>query len=308
MEKGQGGNMKTNFWMVAIALISFSQISNQANASANQQPGSRVIYGNDDRKDLYEVTNPAYRKLSDSTVALVDSSNITQNSSGVLDIKAETLTDLMGVCSSEPYANQPSAAFCSGSLIGKNLILTAGHCITDQDECNHTKFIFGYDVNQKSVYPTQAKESETYSCKSIVHREQNGTGADFGIIELDRNVVGHEILKLADRSNSTIGKGEKLLMIGHPSGLPTKLDDGGEVRNPNPNGYFVATTDSYGGNSGSAVFNQKTGEIEGVLVRGENDFVMKGSCYVSNVCSETGCRGEDVTKISSIAPHIPTPL
>ena len=59
-----------------------------------------------------------------------------------------------------------------------------------------------------------------------------------------------------------------------------------------------------GGNSGSAVFNSATGLVEGILVRGEQDYVLKGDCRVSNVCPVDGCRGEDVTKISNVADKI----
>jgi V8-like Glu-specific endopeptidase len=288
--------MKSAFFILSIIL------SSQALAQTH------VIYGTDDRKDLYAVTNPMYVKMTDSTVALMQASDLSQNSSGVIDINAQTFQALMQVCTSERFYDQPSGAFCSGTLIGKNLILTAGHCITDADSCASTKFVFGYHIYKAGKYPTSAPESEVYGCKSIIHREQNDTGADFGIIETDRDVTGHAPLALnTNRVNSTIAKGAKLLMIGHPSGLPTKLDDGGLVRNPSPDGFFVATTDSYGGNSGSGVFNQDKGTLEGVLVRGENDFNYdeKQGCYVSNVCPETGCRGEDVTKVASIIPFVP---
>ncbi len=72
------------------------------------------------------------------------------------------------------------------------------------------------------------------------------------------------------------------------------------ARDASPNGYYVANLDTYGGNSGSAVFNAKTGVIEGILMRGENDYVYKNGCRVSNVCASDACRGEDVTKLSSI--------
>jgi len=43
-------------------------------------------------------------------------------------------------------------------------------------------------------------------------------------------------------------------------------------------------------------------EVEGILVRGENDYIYdtKQGCYKSNVCPMNGCRGEDVTKITSL--------
>ena len=46
--------------------------------------------------------------------------------------------------------------------------------------------------------------------------------------------------------------------------------------------------------------NETTGEVEGILVRGETDFVYKNSCRVSNVCADDGCRGEDVTRITDV--------
>ena len=79
------------------------------------------------------------------------------------------------------------------------------------------------------------------------------------------------------------------------------------MRDPSPDGYFVANLDTYGGNSGSAVFNATSGKVEGILVRGENDYVWRGSCRVSNKCPADGCRGEDVTKVSALMDIIPAP-
>ena len=52
-----------------------------------------------------------------------------------------------------------------------------------------------------------------------------------------------------------------------------KVAGGAKVRSNNNGVYFVANLDTYGGNSGSAVFNLQTREVEGILVRGENDYV-----------------------------------
>jgi hypothetical protein len=87
--------------------------------------------------------------------------------------------------------------------------------------------------------------------------------------------------------------------------LPLKVAGGAKVRSNSSPGYFVANLDTYGGNSGSAVFNAQTLKVEGVLVRGETDFNDSGSCTVSNRCSDSSCRGEDVTRIASVIPFIP---
>ncbi len=285
-------------------LIALSAILFTGTAFAGQT-GVNVVYGEDNRKDLYEVTNPMYLKLARSTVALVKTKSLAQNSSGTIEIKASSFQQVMGVCKNEPFFDQPSGGFCSGSLIGKNMILTAGHCIKSQSDCMGTSFVFDYAVSAKGKYPRFAKEADVYKCSNVIHTEAFGNGSDFAIVTLDREVTGREPLELArERSKRVIPNGTELLMIGHPAGLPTKFDDGGKVRSNNQDGFFVATTDSYGGNSGSAVFNKKTGKIEGVLVRGETDYVYANGCRVSKVCSETTCRGEDVTKISSVLPYL----
>jgi len=272
--------------------------------------GKNVIYGVDGRKDLYELTNPLYLTLADSTVVLIEASDLTQNSSGIVNITAQSFEDKHGLCKDEKFSNQPAPGFCSGALIGKNIILTAGHCIADQDDCAAVKFIFGYHVLKEGVYPTSAPETEVVGCKSILYRYENDQGADFGLIELDREITNHAPLKLAmNRMNSTIETDTKLLLIGHPAGLPTKIEDTGKVRNPDRRGYFVANTDSYAGNSGSPVFNQNTAEIEGVLVRGDDDYIAKDhKCFISHQCDEDGCRGEDVTKIAEVIAHLPSGL
>ena len=64
--------------------------------------------------------------------------------------------------------------------------------------------------------------------------------------------------------------------------------------------FFNANLDTYGGNSGSAVFNASTGEVEGILVRGATDYVRNGSCQVSNRIGNNSGSGESVTKITNI--------
>jgi V8-like Glu-specific endopeptidase len=122
---------------------------------------------------------------------------------------------------------------------------------------------------------------------------------DYAFIELDRKVNDRQPLKV--RKTGKISKGASLVVIGHPTGLPTKIADGANVRTLQGK-FFVANLDTFGGNSGSAVFNAETEEVEGILVRGETDYVYNSSlgCQVPNVCSNDACRGEDVTYITNV--------
>ncbi len=280
--------------ITVLALAAFS-----AGAFAND----KVIYGADDRFDLYQVADQSLLKLADSTVGLFKAADVTIDGA-TARLNTRSYAQGYSLCKEEPFYDQVNGAFCSGSLVAPDVIMTAGHCVRSESACAGTKFVFGFAVRQAGVMPDSVPAGEVYSCKQLIGREEVGTGADWALIKLDRPVANHAVLKY--NTADTLKNGDPLLVIGHPAGLPTKIAGGATVRDSSPNGYFVANLDTYGGNSGSAVFNARTRVIEGILVRGANDYVWKGNCRVSNVCASDGCRGEDVTKLSAITATIPS--
>jgi S1-C subfamily serine protease len=283
-----------------------------------------VIYGDDDRIDPYLVKDQRLLDLTKSTVAVVQRSSLVSASSfagrssgtpspspspgpsnsGKYTLKTTPFGSAMGLCTSERFYKQPTGAFCSGSLIGPNLVLTAGHCIESEADCKTTSFVFGFAMTSENEATTTFSAENVVHCKRIVSRELQNDGADYAVVEIDRAVTHVQPLKLADTAKLKVGT--PLIVIGHPSGLPVKLSGGAAVRSlvGSDTGYFTANLDTYGGNSGSAVFNPQTGEVEGVLVRGETDFVRQGNCRVSYVCTNDGCRGEDVTKASYVKQKV----
>ncbi len=283
----------------------------------NLYSAGKVIYGSDDRKDYYEM-NKSIKLLADSVVSLWDISSVSYDSlNNKYKLKTTNYGDTFNLCKDEPFRNQPIGAFCSGGLIAEDIVITAGHCIPNETKCNSTYFIFGYAVKnsqQPDEAVTEFDPSDVYRCLQIIKTQvgpeptQNnpngiGLGPDYAIIKLDRKVSGRTPLKI-NRSQK-ITKGEPVFVIGHPVGLPVKFADGAFVRDPSPDGYFVANLDTYGGNSGSPVFNAKTKLIEGILVRGDRDFVQTPQgCIISNVLPNNGGRGEDVTKISVLYKYL----
>lgn len=270
-----------------------------------QDVGGEVIYGKDDRIDLWQVESKKVRALADSTVALFQASDVTLQG-GAAKLGVEPYGPGMSLCKEEPFWDQKNGAFCSGSLIGPDLLMTAGHCVRSEAACRNTKFVFGFGITdaQKGT-PEEVPAGEVYGCAKLIAREEVGSGADWALIRLDRKVGNHAALKL--NLTGKIGNGTPLFVIGHPAGLPTKVAGGASVRDDSRPGYVVANLDTYGGNSGSAVFNARTGLVEGILVRGENDYVWKNGCRVSQQCDDDACRGEDVTRVSSVVPSLPTP-
>ncbi|MEI7528561.1 MAG: serine protease [Elusimicrobiota bacterium] len=286
--------------VLALPLLSFAE--------------GRSIYGADNRLDFYESAADM-QALSNSVVSFWKSASVEVLSPGGIKLKTMKFGDRLGLCPGEKFREQPIGAFCSGSLVGEDLVMTAGHCIKNDADCADVRLVFGYAVKQSGMDAiTAMPAAEMYKCSKIVKRFLGGEpgsenpagqalGPDFALIKLDRKVVGHKPLPI---NRGAIAKGAKIFVIGHPVGLPLKVAAGASVRDASKKGYFVADLDTFGGNSGSPVFNASTKKIEGILVRGDTDFVKSpAGCTTMATYEQTGGRGEDVTKISELAAFIP---
>jgi V8-like Glu-specific endopeptidase len=229
---------------------------------------------------------------------MISGSNLKTVNSDV-EISAATLQG-RGICAKERFSKQITAANCSGFLVSENVLVTAGHCIKNDVDCKKYKWVFDYKVDHADQAKITVSQSSVYACKKIISRALDDFSKDdYAVIELDRKVTDRRPLTFRKTGKVTIGA--PVVVIGHPTGLPTKIADGANVRSLSSK-FFTANLDTYGGNSGSAVFNVNSGEVEGILVRGENDYVVNQTlgCNVSNVCKNDACRGEDVTYITNI--------
>jgi len=259
----------------------------------------KVVYGDDDRLDLFETTNPLHLELAKSTAAMIEASELTSIGENY-KITGETLQE-RGICASAKFAKQITSAMCSGFLVGKDLLVTAGHCVRRQADCDTYAWVFDYGVDSADKAEFTVAKSSVYRCKKIISQTlDRATMDDFALIRLDREVTDRTALKF--RKDGKVQDGRPMVVIGHPTGLPTKVAAGAIVRNNANPYYFVSNLDTFGGNSGSAVFDAETGTVEGILVRGENDYVYdyNQGCRVPQQCTNEGCRGEDVTRITNI--------
>jgi V8-like Glu-specific endopeptidase len=266
----------------------------------------KVIYGVDDRKDVFQITDAALLEDADCVVALFDKADVKDNGDGTSSLVTRSFQAVHGVCDSEPFRKQPVGAFCSGFLVAKDVVATAGHCVDPPGTPKVTdiRFVFGYRMVNANTPPGKIPNTEIYRGKELIGRQLTQSGLDWALVRLNKAVENHRPAPV--RRRKRVGTGARVHIIGHPVGLPTKVATGARVRDNTPTPFFVANLDSYGGNSGSPVFNSQTHKVEGILVRGENDFVQRGNCIVSLVCPSTGCRGEDVTRITKLAAQIPS--
>jgi hypothetical protein len=262
----------------------------------------KVIYGTDDRVDMYQVTDRRILTNADSVVALVDASDVTANGDGTSTLNGPTFGAARNLCQSEPFRDQPTVPFCSGFLVDPSIVATAAHCV-NQGNLSSIRFVFGFEMSDATTAETTIDNDEIYQGIRILGRQIGTAGTDWALVQLDRPVINHPYVRI--RRGGKIPDGAAVHVIGHPSGLPKKYADGAVVRDNTPSRYFVANLDTYGGNSGSPVFNSVPPQVEGILVRGETDFVRVGGCWVSNVCPADGCRGEDCTRTTEFASLVP---
>lgn len=262
----------------------------------------RAIYGVDNRKDLYQVRSAAVRAAAGAVVGLVKTRDLRRRSDGHYALATESYAESYQLCGNEPFASQPLGCFCSGFLVAPDVVATAGHCVKGARDLPGMRFVFGFRMTDASTARTTFPPDDVYAGTAVIGRQLGRDGTDWALVRLDRAVVGRKPLRF--RKSGKARAGQSLYVIGHPCGLPQKYAPGATVRHNSPKTYFVANLDTYGGNSGSPVFDSRTHRVEGILVRGETDFVSNGSCYVSMVCPTTGCRGEDVTRATVWAAKV----
>ncbi len=265
--------------------------------SFNTKAGIDVIYGKDNRQDVYQVSNSLHLTLAKSTAGMVQASMFERASNkNFFNLKdVATLEKSQNVCPNESFSQQSTAAMCSGFLVGPDTLVTAGHCFksfaTPEQVCKSFAWVFDLDMKSSTHNPTKdIPLSNIYLCKQVVAAELSDK-TDFAVIKLDRKVTGRAPLKL--RTSGKISNSTQLVVIGHPSGLPTKIAPGGKVtKNIDPT-RFSTTLDTFHGNSGSAVFDATNGLVEGILIQGKTDYVLSNkndskSCMVLNKCDENG--------------------
>ena len=285
--------MKLILSAVALTLV-------QASAHAVQ---NKVVYGDDNRLEVYEAA-VKWQKIAKSTAAMVPTRSMTISNTGeqkTYTLGFESLGKARGLCEEENFREQNSAGYCSGFLVGKDLLVTAGHCMEDYYDCKGNSWVFDYKVDEATGKSALTyTHNQVYGCKEILKTELNADKMDYALIRLDRPV--EDRASLSFRKAEYIKTDTEIVVIGHPSGLPTKVAGGAKVRAKGHENYFIANLDTFGGNSGSAVFNAQTTEVEGILVRGETDYFYdtENSCERVYQCNDDECRGEDVTRITHI--------
>jgi len=302
------GVFPEDFDMLRVFIFSFFFILVANFVKASDLPSvlaSQAIYSIDDRHFVDNFSKPKISELSQSVALIVNKEMVTKKFLSSL-ISAKHLYDQDGtnICRDELFANHFSVNSCTGFLISDDLLVSAGHCFMSQNDCANKNIVFNVRASNESINGYKVSSSSVYECKEILQSVFDSDGIqDYSVIRLKKKVVGRKPLKI--RKNGKIHKSDKVFMLGHPMGMALVKTGDAFVNDDSLEHSFKATLDSFEGNSGSPVFNAKTFEVEGILVRGEEDFLKDPTleCYryqTYNELSGSSIKGEGVSRISDI--------
>tara|TARA_B100001750_G_scaffold246350_1_gene268374 strand:- start:929 stop:2443 length:1515 start_codon:yes stop_codon:yes gene_type:complete len=256
-----------------------------------------VVYGEDGRTEVYAHPNAALRAVAETAVAMKvdrDYVDATDPDHVVFDYD-RTLGEAKDLCAGERFAEQIEPGTCSGTLIDERHLLTAGHCMDAAEDCTDKVWVFGFHYVAAGTLATLTSD-DVYSCSRVLAYYDDGD-VDHAVVELDRPVVGHTPAPVrVEAAGLPLGTG--LALIGHPNGIPMKIDDGGAVTwNSSAGTHLQGTVDAFSGNSGSGVFDHE-GQLVGLLYAGMDDYVPMGDCSVVNVIDPAPTDdGEEITYV-----------
>ncbi len=267
-------------WLLVLVALCFGCGAN----SAEQEIGEvqqRVVYGTDDRQEVYADAAGLLGGIArNSTLALIPNRWMKRQADGTWAVEAQSAELRYDLCENEPFAQQPAAADCSGTLIAKDQVLTAAHCVWSISKCRTVAFTFNYWYSAPGELAT-IDDDDIYQCQDVVFRgtdESADEAIDLAIVKLDRPVRGFEPVDLLPSEG--LSARMAVVLVGAPAGVPIKIDRGGSVASliGDPPIGFKSNLDAFLGSSGSGVYSE-SGLLVGVLSKGQRDYELAGDCH-----------------------------
>lgn len=254
----------------------------------------RVVYGVDDRKEVYEVTDPGQLAVAHAVGALIDLSRITDNGNGTFTISTTTSTD---ICPNQPFANQPMAAFGTCFMVDDDSVATAGAFLdfvySGDTPLNSFRVVFGFEQTAPNTTNVIVSAADVFTPTAV---EVNG-GTEYAILTVNQSMTTANRKPLPVRRLGSIADNTRVGIVSYPagslvesfSGLPEKVAFGNRTRvyDNEPLSFFTANTDSFNHSDGSPVINQDTLQVEGILFAGDRDFYSSGTCLLVNTVPDS---------------------
>jgi hypothetical protein len=251
-----------------------------------------IIYGADDRRDVYAHPEARLRERAQrSTVALMKASALNTSNPSNVTFNAPTLGVDKRLCTTEPFRDDPTPAFCSGTLVDDDLVLTAGNCFTTGVTCADTRFVFKFYRTSPTTMETITTE-DIFSCQSIITQ-----ASGHAMVRLDRSATPRFTPAPMNIASKPVALNQRVAMIGASAGTPLKIDSEGYVSSTSSYD-FMASTDAMGkAAAGSGVYELNGFTLVGIQSKNPqlDDYKDTGTCQVARLCDQTSCSREPIT-------------
>jgi hypothetical protein len=228
----------------------------------------RGVYGVDNRVDVKDAEG--IKDYVRATAVMIPKVNIRGNKvyGYTLREKLEKKFASYNFDENIKFLDQPTCANCTGFLIAPDILVTAGHCITNLEQANDFVWIFDYtnELNYiKSKKYIEVNPDNVYEISEIIKANFNkDVDDDYSVLKLDRKSAR---TPYRFRTSGEIQLESPVYTIGSPTGLPLKFANNAKVINNTADKWFKNDIDTFPGNSGGPVLNS-LGFIEGIHVRG----------------------------------------
>ncbi len=292
----------SRYWVVLLAL-GFLGCSAPSDLDVESRE-QRVIFGDDDRKNYYELTAQQQSWMR-ATALVLNSDGLDRDSKTV---REQTLLAQRGLCTGEKFGNEqnclassnPGSAF----LIANDVMVSAAHvdpCAKDSQGNPMRSIIFDFEIPTPDDLLFYEFYDHEYFCDGAPLYEDRGTDLVIFRITDSANIVAEGRTPLPVASLSTSLVGQQVSAIGHMHGLPKKFTDNAIVKS-DTGVTFDSTLDVGGGSSGGPVLDA-TGNVVGVVSRGRNPSnIIKHpteNCGIWETCPEdSGCGGKHPFTVS----------
>ena len=233
-----------------------------------------LLFGHDNRSEVINFCNPELRDqllmISKSVAGVVKTEKLNYqpgpNRYNLMNhaptLKQRFLRKGLRLIDKTPFLLQPSIMSGTAFLVGKDLVLTAGHVIEDRDVRNDSiglSFIFGFKYDKyHNIDSNSFLNFNIYEGKQILYKVNDESG-DWAIIKLNREVSEYQEIAPI-HFDFEYSNGYNISGIGHPMGLPMKYTNDAIITRIGKN-FIDTSLDTFWGNSGSPILAIKEGKF-----------------------------------------------